>query len=547
MSIYRQAGSVGLATLLSRILGLIREQVIAFLFGAGIATDAYNVAFRIPNLLRNLFAEGAMSASLIPVFTRTRIEEGDRRAWRVAGLVFRVLVIFLGVLTVFGMVFADDLARVYAPAYQAVPEKFELTVRMTRIMFPFFPLVALSAVFMGVLNACGKFFLPALSSAFFNFASVLSGVAFAQAIAHGHDLGLGLQPIEGMAIGVIVGGVVQAFCQLPLLYRTGYRYPRVEEKDVKPFPAWHRDPALRKMLLMMVPGMLGLAATQLSVLINTILATSQEAGAVSWLNYAFRLMQFPIGLFGVSLATATLPAISQLWVKQDLQGVNRTLVGALRHSFAINLPASAGLAFLGYPIIELIFQYGKFHAQDTQATASALAMYAIGLTAYSAVKILVPACYAMGNTRAPVYASVLSVFMTLLFNLALSRWIGFSGLALGTSLGALLNFMILLSIVRKMLTHGGANFDLAGVLRSFAENLVVALLMGGMVFLSWHYLESILPGANALIRLSRVGILVAEGAVFVLILAKIFKLRETQDAVAYLMGRLKTRLLEPSK
>jgi putative peptidoglycan lipid II flippase len=545
VNLYRQAGSVGLATLLSRILGLVREQVIAFLFGAGNATDAFNVAFRIPNLLRNLFAEGAMSASLVPVFTRTRLEEGDQRAWRVAGLVFRVLVSFLGILTAFGIYFAADLAHLYAPAYQSIPQKFELTVRMTRIMFPYFPLVALSAAFMGVLNACGKFFLPALSSAFFNLASVGTGVLFARMIAHGHDFGLGLRPIEGMAIGVIVGGVVQAFCQLPLLYRAGYRYPRVDHAaKISIGPIWYKDPALRRMLLMMAPGMVGLAATQLSVLINTILATSQGAGAVSWLNYAFRLMQFPIGLFGVSLATATLPAISQLWVKRDLTGVDRTLSSALRHSFAINLPASAGLAFLGYPIIELIFQYGRFQAQDTQFTANALAMYAIGLTAYSGVKILVPACYAMGNTRTPVLASIGSVVVALILNLILVQWIGFAGLALGTSLGALLNFSLLICAVRGMLRREGASFDLSGVLRSLLENTGVALVMGVCVYFSWQLLESALPGAHAWLRLIRVTLLVGEGAVFVLILAWIFNLREIQDALNSILQKLRSRLFE---
>jgi putative peptidoglycan lipid II flippase len=519
--------------------------VIAFLFGAGDATDAFNVAFRIPNLLRNLFAEGAMSASLVPVFTQTRIEEGEERAWRVAGLVFRVLVGFLGLLTLLGILFSRPLAHFYAPAYEAVPGKFELTVRMTQIMFPFFPLVALAAVYMGILNACGRFFLPALSSAFFNLASVMTGVVFAKAVSHGHDFGWGLQPIEGMAIGVIVGGAIQAFCQLPLLYRVGYRYPKPNILRGK-FPIWYRDPALRKILVMMAPGILGLAATQISVLINTILATSQGAGAVSWLNYAFRLMQFPIGLFGVSLATATLPAVSELWVQRKLKQVSDTLSQALRHTFAINLPASAGLAFLGYPIIELIFQHGKFQAQDTQATALALAMYSIGLTAYSAVKILVPACYAMGNTRVPVVASVSSVVVTLILNLLLVHWIGFSGLALGTSLGALVNFVFLLFALREILSSQGESFDITGVLRSLVQNLAVSLLMGSLVYFSWKGLESVIPGAEAgaWIRLIRLVFLMGEGVLLVLVLAWIFKLRETQGAVQYLMRKLKSRLFQ---
>ncbi len=395
--VLKAAGAMGVATLISRILGLVREQVFAFLFGAGSMTDAYQVAFRIPNLLRDLFAEGAMSASLVPTFTRTREEEGEDRAWRVAGLVFRVLFVLVTALAALGMIFAPQLVALYASAFKQVPGKFELTVRMTREMYPFFPVVALAAAYMGILNACGVFFLPAFASALFNLVSIVVGVICTQIFIHfGADWGV--HPIEGMAIGVLFGGMIQAGCQLPSLYRKGYRWIPKRAQD----PVWYSDPRLKRMLFMMVPGTVGLAATQVNILVNTVLATSQGPGAVSWLNYAFRLMQFPIGIFGVSIASATLPKVSQQWVRQDIAGVSATLVRSLRTVFAVNLPASAGLAFLGFPIIELIFQYGRFRPDDAKATAWALAMYAIGLTAYSAVKVLVPACYALGNTRVPV-------------------------------------------------------------------------------------------------------------------------------------------------
>jgi putative peptidoglycan lipid II flippase len=258
-------------------------------------------------------------------------------------------------------------------------------------------------------------------------------------------------------------------------------------------------------------------------------------------------MQFPIGIFGASLATATLPAISQLWVKKDFQGVHSTLSSALRHIFAINLPASAGLAFLGYPIIELIFQYGRFQASDTRFTALALAMYAIGLTAYSAVKVLVPACYAMGNTRVPVLVSVFTVAVTLVLNLVFVRWIGFSGLALGTSLGALINFALLMEAVRRMLLCEGVRFELFGVIRSFVENLALSLVMGGVVYLSWQGLETIMPGHSAGMRLFRMLLLISEGGTLVLLLAKIFNLRETREAFEFFTQKLRSRLFEPAK
>ena len=545
--VLKSAGAMGLATLISRIMGLVREQVFAYFFGAGNLTDAFQVAFRIPNLLRDLFAEGAMSASLVPTFTRTRIEEGEDRAIRVAGLVFRVLFVLVSTLSLLGILFAPELVALYASAFKSVPGKFEVTVRMTRIMFPFFPLVALAAAFMGILNAFGVFFLPAFASALFNVTSVLVGVLFSQAFAlWGQPYGL--MPIEGMAIGVVAGGAVQAFCQLPTLYRKGYRWRPQQVSD----PVWYQDPRLKKMLWMMVPGTLGLAATQVNILINTILATSQGTGAVSWLNYAFRLMQFPIGIFGVSLASATLPRISQQWVKKDIVGVSQSITQGLRTVFAVNLPASAGLAFLGYPIIELIFQYGRFHQEDVQATAMALAMYSIGLTAYSAVKVLVPACYALGNTRVPVLSSLLAVVTTIILNLMMVRSFGYWGLALGTSIAAILNALYLLLSIRSMIVRQAGVLSLTPLLKSFSIYLIFSLLMGGIAFSSHALLMGLLPdasftsglGSSGLIlgRCLRIGLLMVEACVFYWGLCVIFKMKEALMVTDLFMGKLKKKL-----
>ncbi len=546
-NVLKAAGAMGAATFLSRILGLVREQAFAILFGAGNATDAFIVAFRIPNLLRDLFAEGAMSASLVPTFTRTESEEGQRRAWRVAGLVFRVLFFTALVIAVLGMIFSSQLVELYASAFHAVPGKFELTVRMTRLMFPFFPLVALAAAFMGILNARGKFFVPAFSSALFNLTSIAVGVTCALVLFRWGP-GIGIQPIEGMAIGVLAGGITQAFSQLPTLYGTGYRWqPRTGED-----PAWHRDPRLRQMLWMMVPGTLGLAATQINILVNTILATSQGPGAVSWLGYAFRLMQFPIGIFGVSLASATLPRISRQWVDHDLGALQATLSQSLRRVLAVNLPASAGLAFLGYPIIQLIFQYGRFSTNDTQATALALAMYAIGLTAYSAVKVLVPACYAVGNTRIPVISSVLAVAVTIILNVLMVKPFGYWGLALGTSIAAILNAAFLLKALQRLIRAGGGDLPIFPLIRSFLEHFAVAMAMGGICFLSYLGLEKLLPdaffmdqfGSSALpvSRGIKVGFLVSEGVLVVILLSRLLRLKDTTDAVDLFIRKVKNKL-----
>lgn len=532
---------MGAATFLSRIMGLVREQVFAIYFGAGNFTDAFNIAFRIPNLLRDLFAEGALSSAFVPTYTKVRHERGERAAWRVAGLVFRALFVIVSVISLIGMIFAPELVTLYASSYQKVSGKFELTVFMTRVLFPFFPLVALAAAFMGILNACGKFFMPAFSSALFNIFSIISGLAFAWILPH-----YGYEPIIGMAIGVVIGGGVQAFSQLPLLYRVGYFFPKKEPTD----PSWREEPALRSMLALMVPSMIGLAATQVNVLVNSVLATGEGTGAVSWLAYAFRLMQFPIGIFGVSLAAATLPQVSRLFVAGDHAGIRSQLTHTLKNVFAVNLPASAGLACLGVPILQMLFEYGRFTERDTTATSWALAAYAAGLTAYSGVKVLVPACYAMAKTKHAVISSVLSVGVTIGTNLWLVKEYSFVGLAMGTSIAAVFNLIYLATVLRESLKK-------IELLRSFVANLVVAALMGVATYYSWLWLkrslpESLLPygASSALVasfRALRVALLVFEGALIVVLLGWLFRIPETREMTELFSKKIKNKLRRRQK
>lgn len=551
----RAAGAMGAATFISRILGLVREQVFAYFFGASNATDAFQVAFRIPNLLRDLFAEGAMSAALVPTFTRARIEEGEARAWRLAGLVFRVLFIAVSIISLLGIFFAPQLVSLYAGSFREISGKFELTVRMTRTLFPFFPLVALAAAYMGILNACGRFFLPAFSSALFNLASVVSGLCATYFLTSTEvGRGLGLEPIEGMAWGVVLGGGVQAFAQLPTLYRVGYRYPRhmnsLAGTPSVSWPRWYQDAHLRKMLALMLPGTLGLAATQINLLVNTVLATSQGPGAVSYLSYAFRLMQFPIGVFGASLAAATLPRVSRLWVSKDIRGIDRSMTAALRQVFAVNLPASAGLAFLAEPIIDLIYQYGRFDAASSKATAQVLMVYALGLTAYSSVKVLVPAFYAMGDTRVPVISSTLSVALTLALNLALVPTLGVLGLPLGTSVAAFFNAVYLWVSLRKSLQQGGGTLTFLPLLRVFSVQLGLALMMGGLCRLSWLGIETIWPESGlglqgfelVAFRVVKSLFLVSEGVLIVWIGARVLKLIETLEFLDVVFGKVTKRI-----
>src|SRR5688572_22033008 len=388
----RSAASAGAATMTSRILGVVREQVLAALFGAGNAMDAYNVAYRIPNLARDLFAEGAMSSAFVPTFTRHLTTEGKTSAWRLGNLVVNSLMVITVCLVVIGIVFAEPLVNLFASAYRSVPGKFELTVFLTRLMLPFLTFVALAAAFMGMLNSLHRFFIPALSPAMYNVATIICALVLVPLMP-----GLGMPTIAAIAVGSLLGGVAQLALQWPMLRREGFRY--------RPIFDWH-DESFRRVLVLMGPGTIGLAATQINVFVNTVLATGQGTGAVSWLNYAFRLMYLPIGLFGVSIATATLPAVSRHAARHDTAAVRTTIADGMSLMLMLNIPATVGLVALAVPIVRVIFERGAFTAADTAATAAALQFYAIGLLGYSVVRIVSPTFYALGRNRTPVLVSM---------------------------------------------------------------------------------------------------------------------------------------------
>jgi putative peptidoglycan lipid II flippase len=525
---------MGAATFLSRIMGLVREQVIAYFFGAGNATDAYQVAFRIPNLLRDLFAEGAMSAALVPTFTQTRTREGERRAWRVASLVFKVLFFFVLALSILGIYFSEELVDLFAHAYRSVPGKFEMTVLLTQIMYPFFPLVALAAAFMAVLNSLGYFFWPAFASALFNVASVIVAVLGALILPR-----YGIEPVMGLALGVVAGGAVQAFSQLPVLKRAGFRFVPKEAND----PVWYRDPALKTMLVLMAPGMVGMAATQVNVLINSMLATGLGTGAVSWLGYAFRLMQFPIGIFGVSLAQATLPQVSRLRAQGDLAGISSQLNASLRTVFAVNLPATIGLIAVGLDLIRLLFEHGQFSMSDSFNTTKALIAYAVGLVAYSAVKVLVPVCYAFENTRVPVLSSVLSIVLAVTFNLLMVDHLGFWGLALGTSLAVFCNCAFLIVSIRRIIQKAGGDWKVGGALQAVLPYGGLSLVMGLVIWGSRElWIQNFDLPMTLVSKSGLLGILMLCGIGTAYGIARLFDLRELLEIFNLFTSRFKKKL-----
>ena len=487
----RSAGVIGLATMTSRLLGLVREQVLAFLFGAGDAMDAFLVAFRVPNLVRDLFAEGAMSAAFVPTLTRALTTDGRERAWRLANSVINALLAVTGAIVAAAIVFAEPLVAIFASDFAAVPGKFELTVWLTRIMMPFLMMAALAAALMGILNSLNRFFVPALSPAMFNVGSIVCMIVLAPLAPS-----LGMNPIMAIAIGTLVGGFGQAIIQVPALYKEGFRYRTTLDWD---------DEGLRRMLLLMAPGTVGLAATQINVFVNTILATGEGTGAVSWLNYAFRLMYLPIGLFGVSIATATTPAVARLAAGDDLPRIRGAVGHAISLMLLLNIPATLGLVVLAEPIVRLIFERGSFASADTLATASALQCYAAGLVGYSVVRIVSPTFYALGRSRIPVAISVGSVLLNVILNLLLVREMGYRGLALGTSLTALINAAAQLWFLRREI--GG--LDGRRVVSSAARVVVASLVMGTVAWAAAAALQSWLPGGALGWQLLRLGSTIA--------------------------------------
>lgn len=477
----------------SRVLGLIRDQVLAYFFGAGDAMDAFRIAFRIPNVLRDLFAEGALSAALVPTFTRALVA-GDRGAvWRLASNVISVLLLTSGAIVLAGIVFAEPLVNLYAGGFRDVPGKLELTISLTRLMFPFLCMVAVAAVLMAMLNALHHFFVPALSPAMFNVATITCAVLFVPLAPR-----FGIEPILAVAAGTLVGGLGQILLQWPEVRREGFRYDRVLD--------W-QDPWLREIGRLMVPGVAGLAAVQTNLFVNSWLAAGLGTGAVSWLDYAFRLMYMPIGLFGVSIATASLPAISAHAATSDDTGIRHAVVRGLRLMLLLNLPATLGLTVLATPIVSLIFERGRFTPVDTAATAAALAFYAPGLIGYSAVKLISPAFYAMGNSRVPVIASGASVALNICLNLILVRSLGHRGLALGTALSALLNAGILILVLRARL--GG--LDGRRLVTAVLKISCASIVMAGAAYYTERFLHIPFAGRDVIAQGVRVGGAIAVG------------------------------------
>lgn len=534
-SVARSAGIISLAVMASRLLGLVREMVFSYFFGASksFANDAYVIAFRIPNLLRDLFAEGALSSAFVTVFSDYLVTKGEKEAFRLSNLIANALMLTLGILVVLGVIFAPELVTLIAHGFQDDKEKFALTVKMTRIMMPFILLVAMAAKAMGILNSRDRFGIPALSASFFNVGSIIGGIFFA-VIMTGRDFAHPIKavlehPTEGiigMAYGVLIGGFLQFAVQWPSLRKAGFRY-----RPVLSFT----DPGVQRVFKLMGPAVIGAAAVQINVLVNSNFASSIPGnGAISWLSYAFRLMQFPLGVFGVAIATATLPSISRSVALKEMDNFRHTLASSVRLTFLLTIPSAVGLAVLGRPIIALIYERGSFKGNDTEHTAAALACYAIGLAGYSAIKILAPAFYALNDARTPMMISLLSIATNFVMNWMLVGVLQEKGLALSTSTVALLNFALLYFVMQRRI-HG---IEGRKTVAAVAKILLASAAMGASCWLASKGIYQFV-GDNQLARMINVVVSVATGAGVFYVVAYWLGVEELKAAVQAIGGRFK--------
>jgi putative peptidoglycan lipid II flippase len=506
--IARAAGLVSAMTLVSRLLGLVREVVFAALVGAGYHSDAFRIGFRIPNLLRDLFAEGALSAAFVPTYTRVQKQEGREASFALANRVLTLLAVLLGGLVVVAILMAWPLVSALAPGFDDQPGKAGLTVLLTRVMMPFLLLVSFAAVAMGMLNAEERFGVPALSPALFNLVAILWA-----ALLWSRGLRLD-QVVIGWALGTLLGGLAQFGVQVPSLRRLGWRFR----------PEWApRDPGLLRMARLMAPATVGLAAVQVNIFVSSRFA-SEQPGAVSWLDYAFRLLYLPIGLFGVALGTIATSGLARRAAEGDMEGLRNTLRQSLSMLAYLTVPATAGLMALGVPVVRLLYERGRFTAVDTQATATALLVYSVGLIGYTGVKILAPAFYALGRPRVPLLASVSAVATNLLVILAGHGELGFRAIALGTALGSLVNTGLLVGLFERRV---GGLFG-HGLFRPIARMLLAAIAMGAVAWVSAAGLER-LVGTRGLWAQLVTGLLpVTAGVGLYLLLTRALRVAEAE-------------------
>lgn len=468
----KTAGLISGLTMVSRVFGYVRDGLGGAILGAGFANDAYLAAFRIPNLLRDLFAEGALSSAFVPTFTSTWVHEGRERAWQLVSTLVNVMLLIMSVLVILGELGAPVLVHAIVPGFGAQPEKIQLTIRLTRILFPFLAFISFAALLMGILNSRERFGISAFAPVMLNLAMIAGGIFFCPWFGKRPE-----QQVVGWAWASMIGGFFQMAVQIPSLLRLGYVW--------RPWLVW-KDPALRRIFMLMGPAVLGLSVTQINLFLNTLIASFLPEGSVTYLYYGNRLMQLPLGVFGVAIATALLPVTSTHLAKGERGKVIETLSFGLRLLIFITVPAAVGMIVLSEPINRLLFEYGRFHSEAVVMVSQASIYYTLGLVAFAGIKVLVPTFYALNDAKTPVRIAVGTVALNILLNLLLMRPLGFRGLALSTTLSAVVNFGALFYLLRRRL--GG--LDTRKLWDSAWRILLASAVMG---YLVWSGSQGWLP------------------------------------------------------
>ncbi|MEY4243095.1 MAG: hypothetical protein RLZZ245_680 [Verrucomicrobiota bacterium] len=522
---------VSAAVMASRVLGLGREMMFAGLFGGSKWMDCFYLAFKVPNLLRDLFAEGALSQAFVTTFSKRLKADGEASAWALANKMMTLAAVFMSGVVLLGLLAAPWIVEILTSLSRGGnsprtynPQEIALTVTMVRVMYPFILLVSLAALVMGMLNARNVFGMPALSSCFFNLGSMIGGAA----LGYWMDPSWGPQSLIGFSIGVVIGGLAQLVCQFPALKEVGYRF-------VADFN-WH-DSGVRQILKLMGPAVIAASVVQINVVVNAMFAYGVGEGAVSWLSYAFRLMQLPIGVFGVAVATVTLPALSRAALGGIGEEFRPTLAKGLRLVAFLVLPSTLGLVMLAEPIVSLLYERGAFDATDRLQTAAALRAYGYGLLAYAWLKVLQPAFYAIDKRWFPMMVSIFALGLNLGFNyffVFVLKW-GHESLALTTSITAGVNFLLLFGAMRKF----AGDFGTLELLVMLGKISLAACTMAAVCWAANQYFFSQLASCAFVLKLLLLGGTIATAATVYFLSAKLLKVAEAEDALAMITRRLR--------
>ncbi|MBI4654396.1 MAG: murein biosynthesis integral membrane protein MurJ [Nitrospirae bacterium] len=508
---------IRIATFISRVLGYIKDMILAVFFGATGLSDTFFVAFRIPNLLRELFAEGSMSSAFIPVLTEHQTKQGMEEAKKLVKIIFTAILIFVSLICLIGIIFAPAIVTIIAPGFLSMPEKFSLTVLLTRVMFPFLLFISLAALVMGALNIRRVFFIPALAPAMLNAAIIATVLIFTTRME---------QPIVAVAIGVAFGGFIQFAFQLPSFFKNGYSLA----------PEYNfTHPGLKKMAILILPATMGMAVAQINIFVSTILASYLPEGSITYLYYSMRLIQFPIGIFGVAMGMAVLPTLSEHAVKGEFDKLRGDFSFALRMLFFITVPAMAGLIALREPIVNILFQRGRFDYIATTGTTQALLFYSLGIWAIVGTRIVTASFYSMQDTKTPVKIAVAALTTNIILSLVFMGPLKHGGLALANAIASSVNFIALFSLLRKKL----GRVDGRNILRSFVKTSLASAIMGAA---GWLIIRSGMWKESGML-MQKTYTLSGVTAVCIAIYLLIMRLSKSEE-LKYLIGMYKERRLK---